>query len=238
MSARSPRLVFRLMGRWWRIDVSDEAAIARSARAFVDAVTGRRDDLAGLRADARRSVAAAASAARSGGAAMLMVATELAPGVPMPVTLTVHDAAALRMSPSIGTAESDVLDTLTESLRLAAAAGIDTLVERRTSDAPAVRVHRFDAAENGTRRLLADYWCLVPASKRVVLVQFGTPLGDIPSVMLELFDSIVLAAHYDETFPGFRGDTRRAVSRGAGRGVGEVPHGDVGARGERVSHGL
>ena len=62
------------------------------------------------------------------------------------------------------------------------------------------RVHEEGVEEDGVEavatRLEAEYWFAVPGSKQVVLASFTTPLGEIRSAMLNLFDSIALAASF------------------------------------------
>ena len=92
---------------------------------------------------------------------------------------------------------------LQESFRVLEIEGADTA---RRLDGPRAsmlrldRVHEERVEEDGVEavstRLEAEYWFAVPGSKQVVLAGFATPLGEIRSAMLNLFDSIALAASF------------------------------------------
>lgn len=135
----------------------------------------------------------------------MMFSTEIAPGSPLPVTLTVYAPARLRMSPTIGTEPDHVLAVLAESLRQSSPALVASLTDVTGGGGPALRSHRVQpieiadepaAKESGALRLTADYWVPVPESKQVVMVRFSTPMGEIENVMLSLFDALVRATYF------------------------------------------
>lgn len=62
------RLRFEIPGIWGCIDLATEASRQRSIGRVLAELTNRRDDLADVRADLRRRIETAATAARGGGA--------------------------------------------------------------------------------------------------------------------------------------------------------------------------
>ncbi|CAL4858569.1 hypothetical protein [Microbacterium sp. MM2322] len=203
------RLAFALPGTWLAIDPGDEAASFDRVDAAVRDVVGTADDAATTRRRLRDQLRAVVAAARTSGAQGVFLCREVAPGVPLPATLTVHAPSAMTMTPAIGTAPDAVLDTLHHSLQTLAAAGADTAVRVPAPDGGALRIHRrideqleTAAAEPPVQRLEADYWYPVPGSKRVVLASFATPLGHLHDAMLNLFDSIAAAARFESAATG------------------------------------
>lgn len=171
---------------------------------FVAGVVGTRDVDATVRARLRRDLTAAIATAREGDAQAMFLATEIAPGLPMPVTLTVYAKPELRMSPAVGTAAGTVVDVLLESFELMRMPHLDTAARLSVPGSQIVRLHHVDEKPVPetpglrVRTLVADYWFTVPGSKHIAVANFSTPLGDIPRVMLDFFDSIVRAAYFED----------------------------------------
>lgn len=203
LDAAAAPLRFRLLGSWHpvllnQLDSSDLVA------EFVTSVVGKRDIDATVRARLRRDLTTAIVRAQAGHAQAMFIATEITPGLPMPVTLTVYAPPQMRMSPAVGTAPETVMAVLQESFALTAMAHLETA--RRTSIAGSeiLRLHHVDdhdipeQPDLHTRTLTADYWYTVPGSKRVVVATFSTPMGDIPNLMLDYFDALVRASYWEE----------------------------------------
>lgn len=117
------------------------------------------------------------------------------------MTLLVFEPADLRMSPAIGTAPQAVLGVMAEGLKQIDPAAHASLAEVRGPGTPALRTHRVETIDDGSEsqgitRLIADYWMPVPASKRLLMARFSTPLGDLENLMLSLFDEFVAAARF------------------------------------------
>jgi hypothetical protein len=204
----APRLSFQLPGRWLALDPREEGGANQRIDAFAREVVGTADDAVLARRRLAASLRTAADRARDAAAHAMFVCLEAAPGVATPASLTVHAPEGMRMSPAIGTSTDAVLRTLEESLRVLDVPGIDTARRLEGSRASALRLHRLVAEtieEDGvtatSTRLEADYWYAVPGSKQVVLASFATPLGEIPHAMLNLFDSIALAASFRPESP-------------------------------------
>ncbi len=199
------RLVFRMVGTWWRIELSSPEAIADSTKQIAAGVLGRADDRATARARLRDELGKAAAAAADADAQLLMIQTELGPGQPMSATLTVFEDEKMRMSPAIGTDAASVLAVFEKSVPLMDPARADTVVRRRCMDGEVARVHAIEETveiEDGERytqrRLVAQYWYPVPGTKRLLTAVFSTPLGDIPHTLLSYFDAIVAASRFQD----------------------------------------
>lgn len=199
----APQLTFPLPGRWLAVDprAADEAS-ARIDEA-VRELAGSADDAAIARRRLRGAFQRAVDAARDASAHALFLCIEIVPGVAVPASLTVHAPEGMRMSPAIGAGAAAVLDVLLESLRELAVPGIDSarrLDGPRASMLRLERLHEETVEEDGqvavAARLEAEYWYAVPGSKQVVLASFATPLGELHHAMLNLFDSIALAASF------------------------------------------
>lgn len=201
--ALAPELVFRLIGTWWRVDLSSDDAARASAADIARGTLGTADQHATARRRLRDDLVAAAAAAREARARLLLLQTELSPGSPMSATLTLYDDERMRMSPAIGTAPDRVLALLEESLPTIAPDLVTTAVRRPFAGGEVVRVHRIDetvAVDSGEeftqRRLVAQYWYPQPGSKHLLLVVLSTPLGDIAHTLLSYFDAIVEVSHF------------------------------------------
>lgn len=194
-------LRFRLPGRWFSVDLSTGAATSASIAAIARDAVGVTDDRATERATVRRQLHEAVAAGASGDIRALMLAHEITPGTPLPVTLLVFEPSDLRMSPAIGTEPRTVLGVLREALARLDPDARDSLVEVDGPGVPALRAHRVDDVPedddlHGTRRLSADYWVPVPETKQLLVVRLATPLRDIENLMLSLFDGFVAAAFF------------------------------------------
>ncbi|MGN8554080.1 UNVERIFIED_CONTAM: hypothetical protein OHV15_15990 [Microbacterium sp. SLM126] len=204
----TPRLTFQLPGRWLAVDPRDPAAASAQVDAAVRDLVGPADDAAIARRRLHAAFQRAVDAARDAAAHALFLCIEIVPDLATPASLTVHAPEGMRMSPAIGTSADAVLGVLGESFRVLAVPGIDTaqrLDGPRASMLRIDRLHEENVEEDGVTavatRLEAEYWFAVPGSKQVVLASFATPLGELRSAMLNLFDSIALAASFDPEAP-------------------------------------
>ncbi|MFT4136053.1 hypothetical protein [Microbacterium sp.] len=200
MTEAAPRLRFRFIGSWHPVLLGATDS-PRLIETFLRDTTARRDDLAVLRAQLRAELRTAAETARSGGAEAMFLATEVQPGLPTPISLTLYAPAELRMSPAVGVDGTEVMRVFRDALAQRGAEGLDTAREIAHAETTVLRLHRVEPQEleggASVRRLSAEYWMAVPGTKNVVLVNLATPLGDIPHVMLDFFDAIVRAACFD-----------------------------------------
>lgn len=198
-AARDPR--FRLPGRWISLDPRDEDAtrayIAQIARELI----GAADDAVLMRRRVESGLGDAAATARAAEARLLLLCREVAPGVPTPVSITVHTP--LTITPAIGTSPENVMRAFEQSLPHTSEPDLETATRLTIADSIVLRLHSVapQLIEEGDHavtqnRLAARYWYTVPGSKQVVLVDMVTPLGDIPHAMLRFFDSIVAASHW------------------------------------------
>ena len=195
------RLAFALPGEWLAIDPRDEAASAGRVDAAVRDIVGAADDAALTRRHLRDRLRAVVDAARVSSAHGVFLCLEIAAGVRLPATLTVHAPSGMTMTPAVGTSADAVLATLDRSLRAVGAPGADTATRvSAPAGGGALRLHRVVddgvSADAPVGRLEADYWYPVPAAKRVVLASFATPLAHLRDPMLHLFDSIAATAAF------------------------------------------
>lgn len=199
----APRLTFQLPGRWLAVDPRDRVAASLRIDEVVREVVGTADDAAIARRRLRDQLRTVVERAADASAHALFLCIEIVPDLPTPASLTVHAPAGMRMTPAVGTSADAVLAVLQESFRVLDVEGAETA---RRLDGPRAsmlridRVHEEHVEEEGVEavstRLEAEYWFAVPGSKQVVLASFATPLGEIRSAMLNLFDSIALAASF------------------------------------------
>ena len=97
------RLAFALPGEWLAIDPRNEAASAGRVDAAVRDIVGAADDAALARRHLRDRLRAVVDAARASGAHGVFLCLEIAAGVRLPATLTVHAPSGMTMTPAVGT---------------------------------------------------------------------------------------------------------------------------------------
>ncbi len=199
----APPLRFRLLGSWHPV-LLNQLATPDLIAEFIASVVGKRDIDATIRARMRRDLETAIATAQTGHAQAMFIATEITPGLPMPVTLTLYSPPRMRMSPAVGTAPGTVMSVLMDSFSRTAMPHLDTARRSSIAGSEIVRLHHVDdhdipeQPELHTRTLTADYWYTVPGSKQVVVATFSTPMGDIPNLMLDYFDALVRASYWEE----------------------------------------
>ncbi len=191
------RIRFALPGSWARIPLESEAEALRSVRKLTEQVTGRKEELATLRAELRSRFTTVVEAAREGGAEELYIGLELVPGIPLPAWAAVFPA------------DPDTLDLAAVGFS-DLARGLDFAVgtppeggTTESSDDPSGRVHAVrhawrrstQVASDGVERTFdlieADYWIAASEPNRVALITFSTALAEYKEEMLELFDAVV-----------------------------------------------
>lgn len=205
MIAASSQLRFRLPGEWISLDPQDAEASAHTARIARELV-GTADDAAGARRRVRSGLDEAVSSAREARARLLLLCREIAPGIPIPVSISVHDP--VQVTPAVGTGAEQVMRAFELSLPHTSEPDLDTATRLALDGSIALRLHSVtgqEIEEDGQRvtqnRLAARYWITVPGTKQVALVSVATPLGDIPHAMLRFFDAIVAAAYWADPTP-------------------------------------
>ncbi|MCS0500353.1 hypothetical protein [Protaetiibacter mangrovi] len=191
------RIRFALPGSWARIPLASEAEALRAVRKLTEQVTGRKEELATLRAELRGRFTRVVEAAREGGADELYIGLELVPGIPLPAWAAVFPADPGQVDLSaVGFPEL--------------ARGLDFVVgappeggTSETSDDPRARVHAVrhawrrttevaaDDVERTFELVEADYWVAAAEPNRLALITFSTALAEYEEEMLELFDAVI-----------------------------------------------
>lgn len=191
------RIRFALPGSWARIPLESQAEALRAVRKLTEQVTGRKEELATLRAELRARFTKVVETAREGGAKELYVGLELVPGIPLPAWAAVFpaDPEQLELS-SVGF--SDLARGLDFAVGTPPESGTS-----ETSDDPRTRVHAVrhawrrttDVSADGVERTFelieADYWIAAAEPNRVALITFSTALAEYEQEMLELFDAVI-----------------------------------------------
>jgi len=191
------RIRFALPGKWARIPLESKAEALRAVRKLTEQVTGRKEELATLRAELRSRFTQVVETASEGGAEELYIGLELVPGIPLPAWAAVFPADAEQLDlNSVGFTD------LARGLDFA----VGTPPEGGTSEAlddPSSRVHAVRhawrrttqvATEEGERDfdlVEADYWVAAAEPNRVALITFSTALAEYEDEMLELFDAVI-----------------------------------------------
>lgn len=198
------QLTFRLPGKWVQLVPDEPEQAAERIKLFVEDALGTTDELAPARVALRERLKEGLEASAGAQAQSMFLCMELEEQTRMPVAITVYMPADFRISPAMGTDPDKVMDVFIQSLEESQSMALESMQRISLPQADVCRLHRFietDLAEGAAevppvRGLVVDYWFTVPDSKRMVLVNFYTPLGDIPEVMLEFFDAIVGASRY------------------------------------------
>lgn len=200
-----PSLSFQLLGSWNRIDLTTEETLTTTIRDYVDERIGSSDADTQARSLLRARLNEALTIARDAGGVTALIATEIVPGTPMPVMITIYSPRELRMTPAVGTSPAAVGQMLRRGLtelEIEGAAEATSLAIEGSEILRIVREHAVevhpDAPAQQITSLIVDYWYTVPGTKQVVLANFTTPLADIPNVMISFFDATVQASYFAE----------------------------------------
>lgn len=202
-AAIAPTLNFQLIGNWRRIVLGADAQISASVRDYVAELVGPADAEAQIRSLMRARFTSALTTARDAGAVTVFLASEITPGTPMPIMLTIFSPRELRMTPATGTSPRAVKQMLRLGLTQLEIEGVENAAELSIEGSEILRIRREhveplhpDAPARSIANLIVDYWYSVPDSKQVVLANFSTPLADIPEIMVSFFDATVLASTF------------------------------------------
>jgi hypothetical protein len=211
-------LRLRLPGQWWTADLTDRSAALAAAGRLIRHRIGTQDDRAPLRARLHHDFAAAIDRAIEGEGRRMLLAIEIAEGVPLPIAITIF-APSVDFAPSIGTDPDRVLDVLERGM-LAGDHG--TLQERESivrvvaADSRAIRTVDVRTVEVGSGNDRGDleiaivrYWIAVPGAKRVVLVDCSCSYASLVDELVVFFDALMRVAAWAST--GEHAETPSAV---------------------------
>ena len=191
-------LRFTLPGEWWRVPLDDDDTVARSARAMVKTLY-KGDETAQLRAEVRQLVAEAASEAKDAGAQMFYFATQVVPGVPVPLTLaTYFPELPPRLSAMAGPRAS--ADSLAAWLRETRPES--TVTTWATETLGFARDLLLDPAEDegNPPTLRSDYW-IARGDSDTAVMSFSAPLlwEETAEALLTLMDAVVDTLEWPDT---------------------------------------
>lgn len=198
-----PTLNFQLMGNWRRLTLGSDDDIAAAVRVYVRELVGVDDSGVQVRSLMNGRFTGALTAARDAGGVCVFLASEITPGTPMPIMLTIFSPRELRMTPATGTSSTAVKQLLRMGLTQLQIEGVDDAVELSIDGSEILRIRREqveplhpDAPDASITNLVVDYWYTLPGTKQIVLANFATPLSDIPEIMISFFDATVRASSF------------------------------------------
>ena len=163
---------------------------------------GRADDLAHARHEMRRALGMVMDTAPHAAALeSTFVCHEIVPGTPTPIAVSVFAPTQIRMSPTVGTRPSAVIDTFVAAMDVLGEA--DAWARIGCLDGEAARRWRVTETDldgnfddQPLRFFVADYWRTVPSSKSLILVTVTSPLAHIPHTLVELADAVVAGSRF------------------------------------------
>ncbi len=195
---------FSLIGTWWSLPVADVAESERAIQRVLVEAIGRRDDRARLRRMLSERLTAIVADARTVHAEQLYFARDIAPGVPMPVSLGIYWPALRSLPADVAGSPKLARAALKAALAETDAAGAVRAQAESMVAAGAVlrRTYVSDSqVEEGApvgRILRVDYWITSPASDRFVLLSFSSQLAALEEQLLQLFDAIVSSIRWKQ----------------------------------------
>lgn len=185
---------FSLPGAWWRVDIEDDDTVAASSRAMVSTLF-RGDELAQLRREVKGLVTEAATKAREAGAQKFYFATEVVPGVPVPLTLATYlPDLPPRLAAAAGaqaSAESLAawLRSVDPEATLSAWSEGDLGFVRDLSLVPAEQ-------EQGAPTVRADYWIVRGEETTIMSFTAQVLWGETAEALLSLMDAVVATVEW------------------------------------------
>lgn len=203
---------YLLPGDWRDLHVTSPQRTKRAVERYVQETIGPRDDLAQLRADARQWLSQAIEDARTGRATAVHMAKEILPGVPLPVSLIVHEPAMiwnnheelLSYVTELPTADPTQRQCLSSLVELVDLENGTVFVKRRREvqlrpDSTIVGV--LPAGQEPPSDLKLEYWLPDPAGLRTALFTFSTALTDLGDALDVFCSAIVATARWHDPSP-------------------------------------
>lgn len=195
-------LTFALPGNWWRIPLVQEDETEQAVRAYVEAMVGRADDKAQVRHDLRAHLAMATDEARRGAGQEMFLASEMAPGVPLAVTMVTYlSPLPERLTDSASLDEK--ADSFAGSLRAEDdQADIDVWVGDEVAVVREMGLPPLTSKEGEQEfNLRVRYWLMREGPSQSVMFTFSTPLiwEEQRDAVLEMFDAIIGTVDWELT---------------------------------------
>lgn len=198
-------LRLRLPGQWWTADLTDrEAAVAAAGRLIRHRI-GVLDDRAALRARLHYDFVAAIDRAIEGAGRRMLLAIEIAEGVPLPIAITIF-APEVAFAPAVGTDADRVLDVLERGMlegRHGTAQERGSMQRIAAAASRAIRtvgIHAVEVGRGSDRGELevavVRYWIAVPGAKRVVLVDCSCSYAALVDELVVFFDALMRVASW------------------------------------------
>ena len=200
-----PELRLRLPGDWWTADLTDRTAALAAAGRLIRHRIGTTDDRAALRARLHHDFTTAIDRAIEGNGRRMLLAIEVAEGVPLPISITVF-APDVDFAPAIGTDADRVLDVLERGMREGSHGTLEEIESMERVPAAASRalrtvgIHRIavgSGADSGELDVaIVRYWIAVPGAKRVMLVDFSCSYAALVDELVVFYDALMRVASW------------------------------------------
>lgn len=201
---KNPDIEFALPGSWKFVAIADEAAAKRTIATIAEQTVGRADERAKLRAEVRAQFTNAADRARKAGGEAMWICDEVAPGIPLPASITLY-------RPALGIRSTESGDDRIAALHELLGPATDGVTEADLVAAgqPAVRWAEITSGPASDEpdapnieTVQSTYWVLQPDSQQVLLLVFACGMPTLKDQLVELFDLIVTTMKSSATAAG------------------------------------
>jgi len=203
--AAPAELRLRLPGQWWTADLTDRSAAIAAAGRLIRHRIGVQDDRAALRARLHHDFVAAIDRAIEGAGRRMLLAIEIAEGVPLPIAITVF-APELDFAPAVGTDADRVLDVLERGMtegRHGTEQELESMQRVAVAGSRAIRTVGIRTVEVGSGAdrgeldvAIVRYWIAVPDAKRVMLVDCSCSYAALVDELVVFFDALMRVASW------------------------------------------
>jgi hypothetical protein len=192
-NAVAPRADFVLPGQWWHVRLDTDESIRNAASALAFDVFGRSDERAALRRGLVQSVTDGAAAARRVGGTDFYLALELAPGVRVPVSLTIAWPDEISVPDASEASARTLLASLPDR------GDDDGAVELSTGWAVRTMRHEVSGpAESGIQeRYTATHWILGTGIPTPLVMTMSVPVAELGDGLKALASAVAASVTFE-----------------------------------------